>query len=908
MKTMNKRVLIFLALYASVLSGAQAQNLVPQPIPCLLINQNDVNGFSGLFNTFNCIVSEDASGPVVIDGPEEVEMKAGEEIVLKGETYVQSGGELHAYIEKSPIEVVWYTPNTSVGVAHRYEKLELGFKLDPTTMQSIENYVNDNGNPRINPFNPNEIDFWAEFEYRLNGNWVGPARINGFYYREFQRNIGDPLDASTQSWMTDTTSYPLRVRVSPPATGEWRVKIKVQVAGQPLKETYYIYFNCIDNGAKPYIRVGANKRYFTQGNETFFPVGQNLRWPVWDASISESEPFPYPPQAYLNYHQLMSELKNSGANYFRMLIAPWNLDIEFEELGNYSDRMNYAWEMDKILEKANDLDLYIHLNLQLHFPFEVPNIFANWRFDWIDENDPRIPPCATFLGDQGHCYFRELGITNPEDFLTNPTAKDFYKKRLRYISARWGYSTNIAVLELFSEINNLGNEWEKEELPQDPCSGEVRLGCWNTAVNCDEPSYRPYANPSLIPIFGNWQDEMCGYLKSINTPQLLAVNYTGEPDLNLDGSFYSSNVDVITWNQYQTTVNNALFFQENKSRYVNAFQIEKPYMHSEIGQSITGCDNNNAAYLTYVWSGAFSGLAGTPIFWADQTPTAEWDHLGRLHQFVAGIDFNGEDWLPDNWDRNDELAYTVYLRKRSNPRKAAGVVVNRTYNYVTTSSPTDTACVGALLDFADNDIRSFINVTPDNGGNRLLVRNMGGWNRYTVEWYDALTGNPIGNPDQVWSNIWGRIRLDFPVLGNNAAGFTPVVAYKIRRRNQPSFLPPPTPDLTASAQDPWMFSHAEQAPTLDTITQENTLLPIDTVNNHVVSPNPATAVLQVVYSGPHETERNWMVYDANGIEVLHGNFTSPTEVIRIDNLPVGTYFLRIRYKETTEVHNFVKVP
>jgi hypothetical protein len=42
----------------------------------------------------------------------------------------------------------------------------------------------------------------------------------------------------------------------------------------------------------------------------------------------------------------------------------------------------------------------------------------------------------------------------PTEFFTSKKAQLRYKDKLRYIIARWGYSTHIAAWELFNEIDN----------------------------------------------------------------------------------------------------------------------------------------------------------------------------------------------------------------------------------------------------------------------------------------------------------------------------------------------------------------------------------------------------------------------------------------------------------------------
>ena len=73
----------------------------------------------------------------------------------------------------------------------------------------------------------------------------------------------------------------------------------------------------------------------------------------------------------------MTDLAYTGANYFRYIISPWQTEIEFEELGNYSDRLPNAWEFDQILEHANELDLKLHLNLVVQEELQLLHLHNN---------------------------------------------------------------------------------------------------------------------------------------------------------------------------------------------------------------------------------------------------------------------------------------------------------------------------------------------------------------------------------------------------------------------------------------------------------------------------------------------------------------------------------------------------
>src|SRR5690606_5863104 len=63
---------------------------------------------------------------------------------------------------------------------------------------------------------------------------------------------------------------------------------------------------------------------------------------------------------------------------------------------------------------------------------------------------------------QNHPYnSQNVGGTanSTTDFFTDFSSKLFYKQRMRYIIARWGYSPNILGYELMQEIDLFGGFW-----------------------------------------------------------------------------------------------------------------------------------------------------------------------------------------------------------------------------------------------------------------------------------------------------------------------------------------------------------------------------------------------------------------------------------------------------------------
>lgn len=132
----------------------------------------------------------------------------------------------------------------------------------------------------------------------------------------------------------------------------------------------------------------------------------------------------------------------------------------------------------------------------------------------------------------------------------NEQAKKWFKNKLRYIIARWGYSTNILSYELFNEIeqsflmqriDNSNTENPYYRLMQDnPTPGFLNLPFENSKIISNKVKYE----------IVKWVDEMTAYLKSLDkkhlvtvgttTPWIKDIDYKNNPDNNdINGASFS---------------------------------------------------------------------------------------------------------------------------------------------------------------------------------------------------------------------------------------------------------------------------------------------------------------------------------------------------------------------------------
>ena len=102
-------------------------------------------------------------------------------------------------------------------------------------------------------------------------------------------------------------------------------------------------------------------------------------------------------------------------------------------LGDYTERLDRAWHLDRVFELAEEHDIYLMLSLLNHGAFST-TINPEWAQN----------PYNAALGGP---------LAEPGEFATNPRARELFKRRLRYIVARWGYSPQLMAWEWWNEVD-----------------------------------------------------------------------------------------------------------------------------------------------------------------------------------------------------------------------------------------------------------------------------------------------------------------------------------------------------------------------------------------------------------------------------------------------------------------------
>jgi hypothetical protein len=933
MKALRNTIIV---LWVVLANSVFAQS--PQPLPCYDINNSNKTEWINKTIDANCVESKGSfNAQYTTSGGFNTNSGV---TFTPGATITAGQGNFKAAVLNNQITGAWYAPNT-VGTVGEYEKLEIGIAFAEQIEQAISNYVSEKTGEQLNPFNPEDVDIQAEFTttytvYRRNPKTgeeeffenTESYKAFGFFYEPFSVIKPNPQDGRTWYWEKQANQHRFRVRFAPRRVGTWTCTVTANIKGYGTVTLTPFNFECVSSNTKPYLSVhqpDLKKRssggpYFKRGSEPFFPVGHNVPSPVnaeeflgddygkYDenyALLSNPENYvikaPFSPYLFELHQQKVAEVADNGVNYVRVMGQPYGYEIEFEKLNNYYSRLHVAAEFDNLLDIAKQKQILLHYTMAAQKPFNKDK--GNW--DWT--NYANAYPCQVNTNDRGYCYSNIPNIGDPINFLTDERAKKHYKNRLRYIVARWGYSTNIGVLELICEFNGaIGNEAGYTDPP---------------GTGCDEKDgykaqpYEPYKeDPSVPAKVYQWHEEMTKYMKEeLNAIQPTAANYAGTPAVySGDGgiriyagdlSYFSPYVDVMTFNSYYYSALKEKEITEIYDRINDHFYNqypdlykEKPLFMSEIGGGSMKCQSHTVFMKEAILT-PFTGLAGQALPWHNRFNEYGFWQQGwyqNMNNFMKDVPlqlFHARQNVASS--HNVSLLKKVHLAEvfalllkvpNSDHLRAVGAINNRTYNYYSKSQfiERDSCQLNSDIEPSSEYLESknIFHTT-----HTLKLEGMGGLNRYTVEWYNPINGQLEG-VTETRSSILGALELEYPYL--TADDSRPLVLFKLYRSVDGSFLRP-------EEQQGMQIMAYEMGEVIN--QNEKTSLNQQVTDKLVIQelriyPNPSTSVIKVEVPNFYG-EAMWEIKSIHGKLLLNGTTSNEVFDIDVSELSAGSYIFTL---------------
>ncbi len=322
--------------------------------------------------------------------------------------------------------------------------------------------------------------------------------------------------------------------------------------------------------------------------ERFRGVGLNI---AWEARLSIGDD---PKHTYQYFFEKMQE---NQINLVRTWVnAPWNIPLEWPEpnFGRYQPHTGVGLHpqaiarFDYLIEQAEKNNVNLMLTMDYHGSLWAQD-FDNWGNDhW-----------------QNHPYNVKNGgpAKTPEEFFTHPEAITRYQDRLRYIIARWGYSTRIAAIEFWNEVDNAVHKKDQ--------------GISEQAVT-------------------NWHKVMSAYLTDIDPYQHIQTTSISHEEI--DGLFDLEGIDFIQSHLYGRT-------SEEMEQFVETFsnRYNKAYV---VGEAAIGWDGVNDRIDDYalalheqLWVLMFNKTPLLPMtwWWEAYDEHNKFFHLKHAANFISQL-------------------------------------------------------------------------------------------------------------------------------------------------------------------------------------------------------------------------------------------------------------------------------
>ena len=339
-----------------------------------------------------------------------------------------------------------------------------------------------------------------------------------------------------------------KARFAPQEAGVYQFSLKLTKGGKETSVWQPVKFKAAKSKKDGFLHTKDSWTLQFDSGKPFRGVGENI---CWESRANDDSRFfkELHEQPKYNYDYLLSLLAASGGNFFRTWMCSWNLPIDRKRNFNnnrYTPSDEYynpsaVERFDRMIHLCDSLQLYVMLTL--------------------GQGESQVDGAA-FFADEG--------------------AKSKYKNRLRYIVARWGYSTSIAMWEFFNEVDNV--------------------------------QFRNANNPIDGKLIVQWHEEMSAYLKKTDPYKHIVTTSISHRDI--DGLNSIPDIDVNQKHIYRNTVG----MRQQIIQYANEFR--KPYIIGEFSfewdWSLNFNDfaeNMDIDFKRGLWYGMFAPTPVLPMSW-----------------------------------------------------------------------------------------------------------------------------------------------------------------------------------------------------------------------------------------------------------------------------------------------------
>lgn len=420
-----------------------------------------------------------------------------------------------------------------------------------------------------NPYDPDEIALDATVTTASGKTYTQP----GFF---MVRHRHEHENEGVKDIMAPYGEGGWKVRLAATEPGPMRVTLTARdSSGKTVFEGLAPVQVAATKQSKGFVRVSqVDPHYLAHDTrEGFVPIGHNL--PLDNSSNG------------MSVQEILEKMAANGENWNRWWLSKDGLGLEWEaQLGWY--RQAQAAKLDWLLEEAERLGFYYMLCMDTHQDFRGEGWKAN------PFNVAQGGPCKT-----------------AGDWFTDESAKAFYRKRLRYTVARWGYSPHVLCWEF-------GNEFEG----------------WADATQ-----------ESMIA----WHREMAPVLAELD-PYNHLISTSWWAKTGPEECWQIPEIDIVQTHSYaNNNLNVALETRDYCLTQWNGFQ--KPHLFVEFGirshDFSAEDDPTGRAIHNTIWAAIPSGCCGAPMPWWHENyiePKNLYFHFRAISNFVEGLPFGTELW------------------------------------------------------------------------------------------------------------------------------------------------------------------------------------------------------------------------------------------------------------------------
>lgn len=398
-----------------------------------------------------------------------------------------------------------------------------------------------------------------------------------------------------------------------------------------------------------------------------------------------------------DYEYYFKKMQAAGLNLTRLWMCPWHLSFEWKETGLGRYNLDSARRLDLLLALADKYDIYLILCLDYHgIARKGLGFFKENR--WLENpyNQANGGPCATAA-----------------ELFTNTTAREFFKRKYKYLVSRFGHSSRLATWEFYNEADLMAGQ--------------------------------------SIPV-NRWHVEMAEYVQAIDVhDRLVASSSTRSYPEKLVDAFKSPALDYVMFHDYNS-VNVAPHFIDLHEATIEYYH--KPVVLGEFGVEFRGADRTFAIDPQHIglhngiWSGWFSETPIIPLtWWWDNyiDPHDLWREFASLSRFAQALPIDQQ-----------HLVFKTLAAGRltAQPEEQAACLVRIIY------SGEHCALWFKNMDYQWSLVQEDKQPGALGAFTQIILELPPG--RYTVAWYDPQTGAFMGKPIAMEAEAEGTLALPVP--------------------------------------------------------------------------------------------------------------------------------------------------